>query len=253
MLTEPLTAPTTRWPRLAFAALVGFLFAPNVHIGSFYFTPEMALVIGNVFAWAVGPKGRFVLTLERIEQAAADTYDFVFSTPQPAGLPGGPVPGMDARPRPCRQPRQPPLLHRRLGADRGRGAPRRQVLPQAERLQAGARRHGARRHDPCRPDRRQLHPAVRSATRKLAFLAGGIGITPFRSMLQYLIDKGEARPITVLYGCESAGGHRLWRRARRGRTRSSASAPIYAVARGARRGQYPGYIDARLVKAAIPD
>ena len=26
MLTEPLTAPTMRWPRLAFAALVGFLF-----------------------------------------------------------------------------------------------------------------------------------------------------------------------------------------------------------------------------------
>ena len=44
MLTEPLTAPTTRLPRLAFAALVGFLFAPNVHIGSFYFTPELALL-----------------------------------------------------------------------------------------------------------------------------------------------------------------------------------------------------------------
>ena len=71
MLTEPLTSPTMRFPRLAFAALVGFLFAPNVHIGSFYFTPELALVIGNLFAWAVTPKGRFALTLDRIEQAAA--------------------------------------------------------------------------------------------------------------------------------------------------------------------------------------
>ena len=28
---------------------------------------------------------------------------------------------------------------------------------------------------------------------------------------------------------------------------------IYAVAKGARRGHYPGFIDARLVRAAIPD
>ena len=73
MLTEPLTAPTMRWPRIAFGALVGFLFAPNIHIGSFYFTPELALLVGNLFAFAVGPKGRFVLTLERIEQSAADS------------------------------------------------------------------------------------------------------------------------------------------------------------------------------------
>ncbi|TGV95790.1 FAD-dependent oxidoreductase, partial [Mesorhizobium sp. M2E.F.Ca.ET.154.01.1.1] len=33
---------------------------------------------------------------------------------------------------------------------------------------------------------------------KIAFLAGGIGITPFRSMLQYLIDRNESRPIVVL-------------------------------------------------------
>ena len=57
MLTEPLTAPTMRWPRIAFAAIVGFLFAPNIHIGSFYFTPELALLAGNFFAYAVRPEG----------------------------------------------------------------------------------------------------------------------------------------------------------------------------------------------------
>src|SRR5690606_12973715 len=82
MLTEPLTAPTGRWQRLAFAALVGFLFAPNVHVGTFYLTPELALVAGNLFAFAVGPRGHFVLTLERIEEAAAGTYDFIFSSPR---------------------------------------------------------------------------------------------------------------------------------------------------------------------------
>ena len=31
------------------------------------------------------------------------------------------------------------------------------------------------------------------------FIAGGIGITPFRSMIKYLIDKNESRSIVVLY------------------------------------------------------
>lgn len=35
------------------------------------------------------------------------------------------------------------------------------------------------------------------------FLAGGIGITPFRSMIKYLIDKAEIRPLTLLYAGRS--------------------------------------------------
>ena len=35
------------------------------------------------------------------------------------------------------------------------------------------------------------------------FLAGGIGITPFRSMIKYLIDKNEKRTITLLYSAKS--------------------------------------------------
>jgi ferredoxin-NADP reductase len=32
-------------------------------------------------------------------------------------------------------------------------------------------------------------------TKKLVFIAGGIGVTPFRSMIKYLIDKNEKRGI----------------------------------------------------------
>ena len=37
------------------------------------------------------------------------------------------------------------------------------------------------------------------STQKLVFIAGGIGITPFRSMLQYLIDMQEKRDIILFY------------------------------------------------------
>ena len=71
---------------------------------------------------------------------------------------------------------------------------------------------------------------------KLAFIAGGIGITPFRSMLQYLLDRQEARPIVVLYGNETPGGHRLSRhsRCRRARARHQDD-----LRRGARRRARP--------------
>ncbi len=251
MLTEPLTQPTTRWPRLVFAALVGLLFSPNVHIGSFYFTPEMALVVGNVFAWAIGPRGRFVLTLERIERAAADTYDFVFSTPH----------------RPAFQAGQ--YLEWTLPLDHSDNRGNRRYFTVASAPTEGEVRLGVKFYRKPSAFKRTLSDLAPGDTihaaqvagnftlpsdtnKKLAFLAGGIGITPFRSMLQYLIDEGEARPIVMLYGCENqddiAYGDVLDAAERKLGIRT-----VYAIARGARRGQYPGYIDARLVKAAIPD
>jgi len=37
----------------------------------------------------------------------------------------------------------------------------------------------------------------------LAFIAGGIGITPFRSMIKYLLDTGQKRDIVLLYSSSS--------------------------------------------------
>ena len=39
---------------------------------------------------------------------------------------------------------------------------------------------------------------------KLVFIAGGIGITPFRSMLKYLIDTKEPRDIVLFYANKTA-------------------------------------------------
>lgn len=51
MLTEPLTMPIKKGWQVVFAILIGFLFAPQVHLGSFYFTPELALLTGNILAF----------------------------------------------------------------------------------------------------------------------------------------------------------------------------------------------------------
>jgi Na+-transporting NADH:ubiquinone oxidoreductase subunit NqrB len=51
MLTEPRTVPLGRWRQIAYGALVGLLFAPDTHVGDYYFTPEVALLIGNIFTF----------------------------------------------------------------------------------------------------------------------------------------------------------------------------------------------------------
>ncbi|TPN83235.1 hypothetical protein FJ987_11795 [Mesorhizobium sp. CU2] len=251
MLTEPLTAPTTRWPRIAFAGIVGFLFAPNVHIGSFYFTPELALLAGNLFAYAVGPRGRFVLTLEKIERTAVDSYDFVFKSKRKLAFDAG------------------QYLEWTLGLDRSDNRGNRRYFTLASAPTERSVRLGVKFYPQSSAFKRALaamkpgssiHAAQLAGDFtlpsdpdvKLAFLAGGIGITPFRSMLRYLLDRNEPRPIVVLYGTERQEDI-AYRDVLGAARRELGIKTFHAVALGAGRGQYPGYIDSRLVRLAIPD
>lgn len=51
MLTEPRTAPVGRWRQIVNGSVVGVLFSPFTHIGSYYFTPEVAILGGNLFTF----------------------------------------------------------------------------------------------------------------------------------------------------------------------------------------------------------
>ncbi|HVZ13197.1 MAG TPA: RnfABCDGE type electron transport complex subunit D, partial [Bauldia sp.] len=199
MLTEPLTAPTTRWRRLAFAALIGVLSAPNVHVGSFYLTPELTLLIGNLFGFLIDPQRRSMLTLDRIEQVAHDAYDFVFRADRKLAF----EPGQYAE----------WTLHVDNPDNRGNrryftvaSAPTEREVRLGVKFYAAASAFKKRLAELSPGDRMFISPVAGDFTlpadsdAKLAFLAGGVGITPFRSMLQYLIDRDEPRDIIVLYG-----------------------------------------------------
>lgn len=80
MLVEPLTAPTSKTKQIYYALLVAFLHAtPQIRLTSFVFTPEMALYIGNIFAYIVNPNYRFALKLKEKVQLSHDTAAFVFN------------------------------------------------------------------------------------------------------------------------------------------------------------------------------
>ncbi len=251
MLTEPLTAPMTRWRRLAFGALVGFFSAPNVHVGSLYFTPETALLIGNLFAYAVSPQRRLQLTLERIERIGADAYDFIFRPDRRLAFQPGQytewtlgLPKADNRGnrRYFTLASSPTEEHIHLGV---------KFYPEPSAFKRALSGMGPGDSVFIAPTAGDFTlPADPNA--KLAFLAGGIGITPFRSMLQYLLDRGEARPIVVLYGNERSEDI-AYREVLDAAAAGLGIKTTYAVARDARKGQYPGFIDERLIRHAIPD
>lgn len=198
MLTEPLTTPPTRFRRILYGVLTGFLFAPQIHVGSLYSTPELALIAGNVFSYAVSPKKKLLLKLYERIKVADDTFDFVFKPDDK-------------------------LLFKP-------GQYLEWTLPQEEPDSRGNRRYFTIASAPTEDDisigvKFYSNPSSYKETlatmkvddeivaaslagdftmpkdknKKLVFIAGGIGVTPFRSMIKYLLDIKEKRDIVLFY------------------------------------------------------
>ncbi len=253
MLTEPLTAPQHKIWRLVYGALVGVLVSPNVHVGGYYFTPEIALLIGNLLTFAVSPQGRVVLTLERIERAASEAYDFVFRTDRKVAFAAGQYLEWTL---PLRRP-----------DDRGN---RRYFTiasaPTEKRIRLGVKfsPDGSafkRELAELRPgDSIVASQLAGSFTlpgdreRKVAFIAGGIGITPFRSMLAELLDRDEPRPIVVLYGVGRA--REIAYRDVLDDAEARLGIPTFytvADADGAEDGMAVGFVNEAMIRGCIPD
>jgi len=198
MLTEPLTTPPTKQLQILYGILVGFLFAPQIHVGPVYSTPELALVVGNIFSFLVSPKQKLLLHLQEKIQIAPDIVDFVFVPEKdPDFTPGQymewtiPHDAPDGRGnrRYWTIASSPTEKNIRLGvkfyAD-GSSYKKAMIVLDGKKTIVGGQLAG----DFTLPKNKE---------KKLVFIAGGIGITPFRSMLKYLIDMQEKRSIIVLY------------------------------------------------------
>jgi ferredoxin-NADP reductase/Na+-translocating ferredoxin:NAD+ oxidoreductase RnfD subunit len=198
MLTEPLTAPPTKALRIMYGLIVGFFFAPATHIGSIYFTPEMALVIGNLFAYTVSPKDKLVLKLNQLKEIAKDTYDFVFVPNKPITYKPGqymewtydhPSPDNRGNRRYFTLASSPTEPNLRIGL---------KFYPNMSTYKRNILRMG-QSNTVVASQRAGDFTMPKDKKQKLVFIAGGIGITPFRSMLKYLVDKKEKRDIVLFY------------------------------------------------------
>jgi ferredoxin-NADP reductase len=91
------------------------------------------------------------------------------------------------------------------------------------------------------------------ASRKLAFIAGGIGITPFRSMIGAMLA-GDRRDAMLLYSNRAAEDVAYYGFLEDARERIGLKT-LYALTNDTRTfaGAHQGLIDAELIKREIPD
>jgi glycine betaine catabolism B len=253
MLTEPLTAPAALLPSLGFGAIVGALSSPAIHFGEFYFTPELAFLVGNLFAWVVSPKFRFKLTLERIEKKAQGCYDYVFASNRPVQFEAGQYLDWTMRVRSpdSRGNRRAFTIASAPAENKIRLGVKFYPSPSAYKQTLLAMKPGDVVYGS------QLSgdfTLPKDPNEKLAFLAGGIGVTPFRSMIQNMMMTGDVRDAVMFYGNNNADeiayGDVLDRAEREIGLRT-----IYAVAKGAPEGNnmHHGFIDANLITSELPD
>lgn len=198
MLTEPLTTPPSKRMQLFYAVLVGLLYSSQLHIGNFFVTPELALIIGNTFSYIVSPKQKLILFLKEKIQIAPDIFDFVFTPKEKLQfLPGQYMEWTLEHPNPDRRGNRryftiassPTENNFRLGIkfyEKGSSFKNTLInigydVPIVSAQLAGD------------------FTLPKDEKQKLVFIAGGIGITPFRSIIKYLVDVNGKRDIVLLY------------------------------------------------------
>ncbi|MBV9230636.1 MAG: RnfABCDGE type electron transport complex subunit D, partial [Chloroflexi bacterium] len=198
MFTEPLTMPPTQKLRDIYALIVGVLFVPQMHVGPIYSTPELALVIGNLYSYIVSPKHKVMLKLRRKSTIASNIVDFVFKPSHRLAFEPG-------------QYMEFTLAHSRPDSRGNRRYFTLASSPTEDNLRLGVRFYpegSSFKRALSRLNNRTTMLAGQIAGdftlpkdpgQKLVFIAGGIGITPYRSMLKYLIDTQEPRDIVLFY------------------------------------------------------
>jgi len=252
MLTEPLTSPTTKQNQAWYAGLTGALTAPQAHFGGFYFTPELALLVGNIFSYIVGPRVKVRLHLKERVALTGDSFDFVFTPERPFAYQPG-------------QYMEFTLQHPKTDM---RGARRYFTLASSPTEQD--MRVGVKFYQPCSSYKRWLYnlqpntPLIatqlggdftlpKDPARKLAFIAGGIGVTPFRSMLKYLVDTNQQRDIAMIYGAKTAADL-VYRDVLEAARQKLGAHIIYALGSGGvQPPMYTTRITGSLIKQVIPD
>ena len=202
MLVEPLTSPARKNLQTIYGIILGILFYPQISIASYYLTPEASLLIGNIFSYIVSPKYKLMLSLREKIKIAPDIYEFVFNLEKKIIF----LPGQ--------------YLEWTLNLKNpdSRGNRRYFTIassPTEENLKIGVKFY---------PDSSSFKKKLISVTendkvfagqlsgdfiipknnnQKLVFIAGGIGITPFRSMVKYLLDNKIKMPIVIFYSNKS--------------------------------------------------
>lgn len=199
MLTEPLTSPNRKRNQVVFGALVGILFGSRFEFGPVYSTPEFALIVGNIFAFFTTSHSKQWLKLRKIEKLSPTIFEFVFEPSKkfdyfPGQYAELTLPHLMPDNRGNRRYFTIASCHTEndirfgLRIEKNRSSSFKVALQNLSQnsmvqlTQVGG--------DFILPTKKDT---------KLIFIAGGVGITPFVSMVRHLLKIKEKREITLFY------------------------------------------------------
>lgn len=199
MLTEPITSPTKKRLQEYYGAFVALLYiTPQLRLLGIAISPELALCAGNALSYIINPQYRLALPLVSRKEVAPQTYLFSFTKPEDFRFTPGqymewtlPHHGVDARGNrryfsiassPTEQEIRvlikyytPPSSYKKTLVSL---APNQTII--ASQL-AG---------DFVLPKKTDV---------PLVFIAGGVGIAPFVSMTEQIIEKKQQSNIILLF------------------------------------------------------
>lgn len=198
MLSEPLTQPPRRSQKFLVAAVVAIITSLPFHFGWFNSSPAFALLVGNALAFVLGFRQRRDLQLRLKERSSLTptTEEYVFSSPVPVYFSPG-------------QYIELTLPHAHADIRGSRRSFSITSMPGETNI-----RLGVKFYNPSSSFKKSLRALPlgspiqatgitgdfvlpKDARRKLLFVAGGIGVTPFISHIRSMA--AEKRTITLLY------------------------------------------------------
>lgn len=198
MLCEPLTSPARLNPVLIYGLLVGACYSYG-HLG---ISPEQSLLIGNAFTFIFAPNHRYKLDFIRQVPEAQGIYSFVFSRPSNLKFKAG------------------QYLEWTLAQHKSDARGNRRYLTISSAPSDNELMFSVKMPDKPSAFKQQLaslkpgdhilaaylsgsFSLPQQTDRKLAFLAGGVGITPFHSMIKELVNSAQARDISLIYAAST--------------------------------------------------
>lgn len=252
MLTEPFTMPGKKDAQFMYGGLVGFLSNTTMFRGFLSMTPELALVLGNIIMLPTRLRQKLFLRFEEKKLIANDTYEFIFKKPAGFTFVAG-------------QYLEWMLPHQKSD---GKGTRRYFTIassPTESQVRVSMKITANRSSFKEALSKLDVGETViasqlagdfvlpKNREKKLGFIAGGIGVTPFRSHVKYMIDSDNEHD-TVLYYCVNTANelayNDIWQAAQKNFTFSYI--PV-VVKEDAMHGGEKGFVTAEIIKRRTPD
>lgn len=199
MLTEPLTSPATEKLQGIYGYVTALLYAtPQLRIIGFSVTPEIALCLSNVFSYIVNPNYRLVLKIKSKKQVSPDTVVFAFNKQKDFKFISG-------------QYMEWTLPHQNVDSRGNRRYFSISSSPTEDEIAMTIKFYNPsssyKKELLGLDENRQIIAAQvagdftlpRDLKMPMVFIAGGVGIAPFRSMVRYIIDKNLQTDIILLF------------------------------------------------------